>query len=57
VQNVREPASPHWRSFDYGEGSVSSGAEQARSESAGISPEVAVRLQRLAFERVTDLMC
>jgi hypothetical protein len=22
----------------------------------GISPEVAVRLQRLAFERVTDLM-
>jgi len=26
-------------------------------KSAGISPEVAVRLQRLAFERVTDLMC
>jgi len=25
-------------------------------ESAGISPEIAVRLQRLAFERVTDLM-
>jgi hypothetical protein len=29
----------------------------ARSESAGISPEVAVRLQRLGFERVTNLMC
>jgi len=35
---------------------VSPGAERARSESAGISLEVAVRLQRLAFERVADLM-
>ena len=29
----------------------------ARSERAGISPEAAVRLQRLAFERVTGPMC
>lgn len=55
MQNVRELAPPHWRSFDHREGSVSDGAERARGESAGISPEVAVRLQRLAFGRVADL--
>jgi hypothetical protein len=32
-------------------------AERACSESAGISPQVAVPLQRLAFERVTGLVC
>jgi hypothetical protein len=40
----------------HGETSGTSNAERARGESAGTSPEVAVRLKHLAFERTTEPM-